>query len=72
MSTPVFRLSGTSRAGTAPKNSNAFTWHSVHACWSSLSTGRTNMCREQASTIANAQTTSRFPVAGSSHLPSCP
>jgi hypothetical protein len=65
-------LSGTSLAGTAPKKENAATWHSVQARWSSLITGRTNMYREQASTIANAQITSRFPVRGSSHLPSCP
>ncbi len=32
-----------------------------------FSTGRTNMCREQASTITNAQTVRSFPHAGSSH-----
>ncbi len=45
---------------------------SVQARWSILSTGRTNMCREHASTITNAQTVRSFPVTGSSHLPSCP
>jgi hypothetical protein len=72
LSTPVFRLSGTSRAGTPPKNANASTWHPVQARWSIFSTGRTNMCREQASTITNAQTVRSFPVTGSSHRPSCP
>jgi hypothetical protein len=55
-----------------PKNSNAATWHSVHARWSIFSTGRTNMCREQASTITNAQTVRSFPDTGSSQRPSCP
>jgi hypothetical protein len=30
------------------------------------------MCREQASTITNPCTVRSRPVAGSSHLPSCP
>jgi hypothetical protein len=65
-------LSGTSRAGTPPKKANAFTWHSLHACWSSRITGCTNMCREQASTITNAQMVTGFPAAGSSQRPSRP
>jgi hypothetical protein len=72
LSTPVFRLSGTSRAGTPPKNSNAAAWHSVQARWSILATGRTNMCREQHKTITNAQMVRSLPVAGSSQRPSCP
>ncbi len=161
MSTPVLRLSGTSRAGTPAKNANASTWHSVQARWSIFSTGRlggfrgaravldrrvgvrgdapvafladgdgqddellglgveraggqrgvmeflvarvylrdrvpqlargnpqlvanrlpvthlgtghrTNMYREQASTITNACTVRSFPVTGSSQRPSCP
>jgi hypothetical protein len=65
-------FSGTSRPGTPPKNSNAATWHSVHARWSIRSTVRTNMCREQASTITNAHTARSFPLTGSSQRPSCP
>jgi hypothetical protein len=65
-------LSGTSLAGTPPKNPNAATWHSVHARWSMLMTGRTNMCREQHSTIANAFTVCRRPDFGSVQRPSCP
>ena len=72
MSTPVLRLSGTRRAGTPPKNANASTWHSVQARWSIFITGRTNMCREQASTITNAQTVRSFPDDGSSQRPSIP
>ena len=37
-----------------------------------LQHGRTNMCREQASTITNACTVRSFPVTGSSQRPSCP
>jgi hypothetical protein len=65
-------LSGTSRAGTPPKKANAATWHSLQACWSSRITGRTNMCREHASTITNAHTVTSFPAAGSSQRPSRP
>ncbi len=45
----------------------AATCASVHACWSRFRTGRTNMCREQGSTITNAQTRCRFPVRGLVH-----
>jgi hypothetical protein len=72
LSTPVFRLSGTNRAGTPPKNANASTCAAVHSCWSMSRVGRTNMCREQHSTITNAHTVRRRPVAGSSHIPSRP
>ena len=65
-------FSGTSRAGTPPKNPNAAVLHSVQDRWSIFSTGRTNMCLEQHSTIANAQTVRSFPETGSSHRPSCP
>jgi hypothetical protein len=65
LSTPVRRLSGTSRRGTPPKNANASTCASVHARWSIVSTGRAKMCREHASTMANAHTRRRLPVAGS-------
>ena len=64
--------SKTSLAGTPPKNSNAATWHSLHVRWSIFSTGRTNMRREQASTITNAQTVRSRPVTGSRQRPSCP
>jgi hypothetical protein len=65
-------LSGTSRAGTPPKNSIAATWHSVHARWSIAITGRTNSIREQHSTIAKACTVCRRPDLGSVHRPSWP
>ena len=39
------------------------------ACRSSRITGRTNRCREHASTITNAQTVTRFPAAGSGQRP---
>jgi len=68
----VARLSGTIRAGTPPKNANASTCANVHACWSIFNTGRTNMCRECESTITNAHTVTRLPVAGSSHMPNRP
>src|SRR3954471_20416783 len=54
--TPVFKLSGTSRAGTPAKNSNAATWHATQVRWFIDSTGRTNACREQARTITKAHT----------------
>lgn len=66
------RLSGTIRAGTPSKKPNAATCASVQACWSIFSTGYTNMCREQASTITNAHTVTRLPVRGSTHMPSLP
>ena len=36
------------------------------------STVRTNMCREQHSTITNAHTVRRRPLRGSSHIPNFP
>jgi len=65
-------LSGTSRAGTPAKNSNAATVASLQACWSSRITGRTNMYREQDSTITNAQIVTRRPPPGGAQLPSLP
>jgi hypothetical protein len=65
-------FSGTIRAGTPPKNRNASTCASVHARWSILSTGRTNMRREHDSTITNAHTVTRLPVPGSVHIPNRP
>ncbi|COW86572.1 Uncharacterised protein [Mycobacterium tuberculosis] len=72
LSTPVLRLSHTSRAGTPSKNSNAATWQAHQAVWSIRMTGRTNRCRENASTITNAHTATRRAVAGSNHMPSRP
>ena len=40
--------------------------------WSIRMTGRTNKCREHASTITNAHTATRFAVAGFSHIPNLP
>lgn len=45
---------------------------SVHACWSWFRTGRTNMCREQGSTITSARTWCRFPARGLVHWPRKP
>jgi len=70
--TPVFKLSDTSRRGTPPKNANASTWATTQASWSMRTTGRTNMCREQARTITNAQILRTRPVAGSAHDPKNP
>ena len=64
--------SGTILAGTPPKNANASTCAAVHAAWSMLNTGRTNMYREHARTIANAHTVRRSPVPGSVHIPNLP
>jgi len=72
LSTPVFTLSGTRRAGTPPKNANASTWQRVHAPWSIRSTGRTNRYREHAKTMTNACTVCRRPVPGSVHTPKRP
>ena len=66
------RLSGTSLAGTPPKNANPATCAAVHEAWSIVKTGRTNMYREQARTIANAHTVRRNPVPGSVHIPNLP
>jgi hypothetical protein len=65
-------LSGTSRAATPPKNSNASTVASLQACWSNRITGRTNMYREQDSTITNAQIVTRRPPVDGVHIPSLP
>jgi hypothetical protein len=65
-------FSGTSRAGTPPKNSNAPTCAAHQEVWSIRRTGRTNIIREHANTITNACTTCRIPVAGSIQAPSRP
>jgi len=65
-------LSGTSRAGTPPKNSSASIVASLHACWSNRITGRTNMYREHDNTITNAQIVTRRPPGTALHRPSLP
>lgn len=72
MSTPVFKLSGTSRAGQPPKNANASTWHVVHDAWSMLATGRTNISLEWDRTMTKAQIRCERPVRGSVQEPSSP
>ena len=62
----------TSRRGQPPKNSHAATCAATHEVWSMLSTGRTNMCREQASTITNAHTRRIRLASGSTHRPRYP
>ena len=62
-------FSETSRSATPPKNSQAATCAATHEDWSKLSTGRTNMCRQQASTITNACTRRSRPPTGSTQLP---
>ena len=64
--------SGTRRAGTPPKNSNAATCVSAHDTAFRQNTGRTNMWRLHANTITNAHTRRRRSVAGSSHDPKNP
>jgi hypothetical protein len=61
-----------SRAGQPPKNANASTWLAVHDAWSTLITGRTNMCREWDKTMTNAQIRCERPVRGSIQEPSRP
>lgn len=70
--TPVLRLSLTSRRGVPPKNANASRWATTQPSWSMRTTGRTNMCREQARTITNAQIRRTPPVTGSAHDPKNP
>jgi Transposase DDE domain group 1 len=65
-------LLDTSLAGTPPKNANASTCAAVHSRCPINRVGRTNMCREHASTITNAHTVRRRPLPGSSHIPSRP
>ena len=72
MHTPALRLSGTSRRGAPPKNSNAATCASIQARWVMLTVGRTNRCREYGSTIENAHIRRRRPVDGSGHSPIYP
>jgi hypothetical protein len=62
-------LSGTSRRGAPEKNSKAATWAATHDVASIDSTGRTNMCRQQANTITNAHTRRTRCTSGSSHEP---
>jgi len=59
----------TSRSGTPPKNSHAAMCAATQEVASMRSTGRTNMCREQASTITNACTRRSRPPTGSTQLP---
>jgi hypothetical protein len=67
--TLALRLSVTSRRGAPPKKQSAATCASIHVASGIATTGRTNRCREQASTITNAHTRRALPVAGSVHCP---
>jgi hypothetical protein len=59
----------TSRSGTDPKYSQPARCAATHEVWSIVSTGRTNMCREQASTTTKAHTRRIRLASGSSHRP---
>jgi hypothetical protein len=65
--TLALRLSVTSRRGAPPKNPSAATCASTQTLSGIASTGRTNRCREQLSTITNAHTRRALPVARSVH-----